>query len=442
MNDKDRETSGESAPESTSQELFDEIFKQATMEIRIEKEGKAQSQKYTPVVAPGRWRQQQKVKNAEKRILKPSGPAVRSSEKAKGTPPSINAVRTQPAPKSTSKPDKSTAPPKSMPKTAKRKVKRNIAPKVALLVVLLAMLAGIILSYLGIVDIPILQDYLKFGHEQVAAQAPMPGKLAAIPPGKAIGSQKQLHEKQQNPAKAKDEPKAPPPAPTQAFSSGGVKEDKLAELEIPSTMTQARSGMDRLEEKVPSVSRNNRPKVPEIAAKQESQLDPAQPQLSSKPVTPEPVPPRPSVPKFPYSVYLGSFKAADTVKKAMSEYQEEGLSPYWAKVDLGKKGVWFRFFTGHFQAKEDAEKFIIESNIKGGTAEITRYANLIGIYASDQRLEDQRRLLVSAGFYPYVIRNADGKSFLYSGAFDRKEYAEKEHTLLASKGIQSELVER
>jgi hypothetical protein len=41
-----------------------------------------------------------------------------------------------------------------------------------------------------------------------------------------------------------------------------------------------------------------------------------------------------------------------------------------------------------------------------------------GVYASDQRLEEQRRLLVSAGFYLYVIKNADGNGFLYSGAID------------------------
>jgi hypothetical protein len=441
MNDKDKEASGEPAPESDSQELFNEIFRQATMEIRLERQGKAKGQKDPPVQAPGRWQQQQKVKEIEKIILKPSRPAARRSEKAKVAPP-VKAEKTQPAPKPDGTHAKSTPPPKNMPETDKEEMKRSNAPKAALLALLLAMLAGVILSYLGIVDIPLLQDYLKFGHEQVAAESPIPGKHAAIPLKKAIGSQKQLQEKEQSPAKAKNEPNAPPPALIQAFSSGGVKEDKLAELETPSTMTQAKSGTDRVKEKVPSVTANDRPDVQEIAAKQESQPGPSQPQLTSKPVTREPVPPHLSVPKFPYSVYLGSFKAADAVKKAMSEYQEEGLSPYWTKVDLGKKGVWYRFFAGHFQTKKDAERFIIERNIKGGTAEITRYANLIGIYASDQTVEDQRKLLVSAGFYPYVIRSADGKSVLYSGAFDRKEYAEKEHTLLASKGIQSELVER
>jgi len=49
---------------------------------------------------------------------------------------------------------------------------------------------------------------------------------------------------------------------------------------------------------------------------------------------------------------------------------------------------------------------------------------------------------VSAGFYPYVIQGTGGERFLYSGAFDRKEYAERERTILASKGIKSETIER
>jgi hypothetical protein len=442
MNDQDDQKNGEPTPESKSQEVFEEIFKQATMEIRIEKEGKAQSQKYTPVLAPGRWQQQQKVKDAEKKVLKPSRPAARKSAKPKVSLPG-NAARPQPALKPAAEMRKPNPPPKSKPKADRRNVKRSIAPKATVLVLLLALMTGILVSYLlGGLDIPLLLDYFKFGHEQVVTQSPLPGKQAPIPPEKAIGSPKQPQEREQNPAKTKDEPKAPPPAPTQASPSGGVKEDKIAEIEKPTTVAQANSSMERAEEKVPSVTSNDRPNVPEIAAKQESQPVPIQTQSSAKLAAPEPAPPQPRAPKYPYSVYLGSFKAADAVKKAMSEYYEKGLSPYWVKVDLGDKGVWFRFFTGYFQTKEEAEKFISSHNIQGASPGITRYANLIGIYSSEKEVEGNRRALDSAGFYPYVIKGPDGKSFLYSGAFDRKEYAEKERTLLASKGIKSDTTER
>jgi cell division protein FtsN len=441
MNDQDDENNGEPTPESNSQEVFEEIFKQATMEIRIEKEGKAESQKYTPVLAPGRWQQQQKLKDAEKKVLKPSAPASRKSEKPDGSLPG-NAARPQPALKPAAEMRKSTPPPKSKHKTYKRKMKRSVAPKAAVLVILLAVLVGIISIYLGIVDIPLLQDFLKFGHEQVVAQAPVPSRQAAIPPEKVIGSPMQPKEKEPNPAKTKDEPKAPSPASPQASSSGRVKEDKITELETPTTVAQANSAMESVKEKVPSVTANDRPNVPEIAARKKSQPSPVQTELSLKSNAPEPVTPKPSALKYPYSVYLGSFKAADAVKKAMSEYHGKGLSPYWAKVDLGDKGVWFRFFTGYFQTKEEAEKFIRDRNIQGASLGITKYANLIGIYSSDNEVEEIRKLLESAGFYPYVIKGPSGKSYLYSGAFDRKEYAEKNRLILASKGIRSNTTER
>ncbi len=438
---KDDKTRAESASESNSQELFEEIFKEATMEIRIEKEGKGQSQKYTPAVAPGRWQQQQKVRESDKGVLKPSEPAARKSDKVKDPRPA-NTVGTRSGFRTSGKSDKSTLPPKSTPKTDRRKAKRSVVPKAALLVILLALLAGIGLSYLGIVDIPLLQVYLKFGHEEPVAQAPVPRKQTIMPPEKAIASSKQPQEKVPSPGKTVDELKAPSLSPTQPSSSGGVKEDKIAELEKPSTVAQATSGTERVEGRQPSVATNDRPNVPEIGTKQEPQLSSAQTELPPKSNTPEPVTPKPSALKYPYSVYLGSFKAADAVKKAMSEYYEKGLSPYWAKVDLGDKGVWFRFFTGYFRTKEEAERFIRDRNIQGASLGITKYANLIGICSSDNEVEDLRRLLESAGFYPYVIKGPSGKSYLYSGAFDRKEYAEKERISLASKGITSITTER
>jgi hypothetical protein len=438
---KDDKKRAEPAPESNSQELFEDIFKQATMEIRIEQAGKAQSQKYTPVPAPGRWQQQQKARDSDKGVLKPSELAGSKSDKVKVSRPG-KAVRARPASIPTGKSVKVTPPPRSMHKTDRTKVKKSVAPKAALLVLLLAMFAGILLSYLGIVDIPLLQDYLKFGHEQVTTQAPVPGKQAAIPPESVIASSKQAQGEKQNSPKATDEPKAPSPAPPQPSSSGRVKEDKIAELEKPSTVAQATSGTERVDGKQPSVATNDQPNVPEIAARQESQSSPVQTKLSLKSNVPEPATPKPSALKYPYSVYLGSFKAADAVKKAMSEYYERGLSPYWAKVDLGDKGVWFRFFTGYFQTKEEAEKFISDRSIQGASLGTTKYANLIGIYSSDIEVEDMKKLIESAGFYPYVIKGPSGMSYLYSGAFDRKEYAEKERIILASKGITSKSTER
>jgi hypothetical protein len=169
---------------------------------------------------------------------------------------------------------------------------------------------------------------------------------------------------------------------------------------------------------------------------------PFQTQASAKPCAPEVAPSQPRPPQYPYSAYLGSFKTSEAVNKAVIEYQEKGLSAYWTKVDLGDKGEWFRCFAGYFRTKEEVQKFIRDRNIQGATPETTKYANFVGSYESDKEVQDQRRALLSAGFYPCIIKGADGKRLLYSGAFDRKEYAEKERSALASKGIRSEVVER
>jgi len=101
---------------------------------------------------------------------------------------------------------------------------------------------------------------------------------------------------------------------------------------------------------------------------------------------PEVAPRQPPTPQYPYSVYLGSFKTPGAVNKALIEYQEKGLSVYWAKVDLRDKGVWFRFFTGYFQTKEEAEKLIRDRNIQGAAPGTTKYANFFGSYESERKL--------------------------------------------------------
>ncbi|EFK95554.1 Tetratricopeptide TPR_2 repeat protein [sediment metagenome] len=220
------------------------------------------------------------------------------------------------------------------------------------------------------------------------------------------------------------------------------KEEKLAELETPTTITQAKADKARVEENEPPMSTTNQPLAPDVAAKEDPQTVPAQTGPAAKPAAPEVTSLRLHTPQYPYSVYLGSFKTSGAVNKALIEYQEKGLSVYWTRVDLGDKGVWFRFFTGYFRTKEEAENFIRKRKIPGATPGTTKYAAFIGSYESDKEVEDRKQTLVSAGFYPYTIKGAEGKSLIYSGAFDRKDYAEKERKALSSKGIRSEVVER
>ena len=145
---------------------------------------------------------------------------------------------------------------------------------------------------------------------------------------------------------------------------------------------------------------------------------------------------------YPYSVYLGSYKNMSRTQEAISIFQKKGLSPYWVRVDLGDKGVWYRVLAGYFQTKDEVNAFIDKNQITEGRSRYVLYANLIGLFSSDEELREKNLSLVELGYCPYVIEGDDGESLLFSGAFYYKEDAEKEHIELASKGIQSQLVKR
>jgi cell division septation protein DedD len=145
---------------------------------------------------------------------------------------------------------------------------------------------------------------------------------------------------------------------------------------------------------------------------------------------------------YPYSIYLGSFKNIDRARRAVSLFQQKGISPYWVKIDLGPKGKWYRVFAGHFQSRDEAEAVAIQIGIGKGNSRHTRYANLIGTDSSEQGLDEMRLTLLGLGYCPYVIEGTDGKCHLYTGAFYQHARANRQHNELTLRGIRSQLVDR
>jgi cell division septation protein DedD len=145
---------------------------------------------------------------------------------------------------------------------------------------------------------------------------------------------------------------------------------------------------------------------------------------------------------YPYSVYLAAYKTSERAEKAISIYRNQGLSAYWVKVDLGDKGVWYRVFTGYFADQKQAEAFIKRKRIADGKAKRTKYAALIGIYATERDAQKKFLALSRLGYSPYVVETNSGESQLYVGAFYTKAGAEEQRSDLSSKGVQSRVVER
>ncbi|NNG06883.1 MAG: SPOR domain-containing protein, partial [Desulfobacteraceae bacterium] len=144
---------------------------------------------------------------------------------------------------------------------------------------------------------------------------------------------------------------------------------------------------------------------------------------------------------YPYSLYLGSFKALERAKKAVSFYGEKGLPAYWVKVLLSK-GTWYRVYAGYFEDSEKAKRFREERGLEETTVEETPYVTLIGVFSSSDELEDKTRSLRRLGYSPYVIRDPDGRYRLCVGAFYPEYRAERQYNELKSSGVQSRVVKR
>jgi len=145
---------------------------------------------------------------------------------------------------------------------------------------------------------------------------------------------------------------------------------------------------------------------------------------------------------YPYSIKLHYFRSREGAEKSMAVYRQKGLSPYWVKVDLGDKGVWYRVFTGYFEDIEQAENIIKTQKLAKAKVKKTKYAALIGTYRSETTLNDQIQLISKKGFSPYVVKGANAEFYLYAGAFYTYRGAEDQYADLLASGIESEIVER
>jgi hypothetical protein len=145
---------------------------------------------------------------------------------------------------------------------------------------------------------------------------------------------------------------------------------------------------------------------------------------------------------YPFSVYLGSFRTLERLQKAETTYASMGLSPYWVQVDLGEKGNWFRLFAGFFSTRREADAFIRENHMAGAFSRRTTYAVLIGTYKSEEELNTERTELGAMGCSSYEVKDTNGVSWLFTGAFYQVARAQKHRADLAAKGIRGEVVER
>ena len=146
--------------------------------------------------------------------------------------------------------------------------------------------------------------------------------------------------------------------------------------------------------------------------------------------------------RFPFSVYLGSFRTKERAGKAVEEYQRKGTSPYWVMVEFKEKGNWYRIYAGYFGEIETAQSYIDYYKLTNAEIKETVYANLIGVYNNSDILNAMLINIKGLGHSPYIIQEKDNVSALFVGAYITEAGAKEQNIILQSEGINSLTVKR
>jgi cell division septation protein DedD len=460
MNKKDDKPNKKSDPFSSSAQIFEDIFKEATQ--TVEKPGGEKSGGEKPKQEP-----------SKRASAPPSDPRKQTVH----PPAQSKQTRTSPkSPPAATKPAKKAAQPwreEPKPRPPEKPAKKISPLKIVLLVVLLAVLAGALVNYLGVFDVSALSDLLGLGKKEpvpaaVKKQVPK-AQAASEPASKKPGDSVALAKKEESKGKKEEpsasiqgkevasrvetaKPTAPAQIPEQVVTKAPVPAQPVqVKEEKPAPLLQPPQEVPK-KETAPIAAAQN----PQAAAPVSQPSPPVPPQPSTKAVKPEPPEPIAQVKssstatpvplessdRYPYSVYLGSYQTHEMAKKAISTYKEEGSPAYWSKVKLGDKGVWYRVYAGYFKNEAEAQDFISRRQLKDAEVKMTRYAILVGVFPTRAEAEQKLSMMLELGFPAYVIPETQGKMRLYSGGFLTKEGADMALSELASKGVKASTVER
>jgi len=165
-------------------------------------------------------------------------------------------------------------------------------------------------------------------------------------------------------------------------------------------------------------------------------------EIVKSPPTPHKLPAAAKPVRYPYSIQNASFPDFDMAVKATERHQKAGLPSYYVKVNLGKKGIWWRVYIGHFQTQAEADKARQKYGLLDSMVRKTAYANLIGVFPSEDKLAAIRSRLDEMQLSPYVIEERPNRLRLYVGAFLTLKGARDQKIELQKKGVQCQIVQR
>ena len=144
----------------------------------------------------------------------------------------------------------------------------------------------------------------------------------------------------------------------------------------------------------------------------------------------------------PFVIQLGSVKTFKQVTRAVTTYAIRGLDIHWDRVDLGRKGMWYRIFTGHFESKSEALKAKRVHRLKNSSIRFNPWTVLIGQYPESKILTSIQSLLRDNHFDSLIVNSAEETNWLLTGAFATRQGAEKIAKKLHELNFSAEVVPR
>lgn len=160
-------------------------------------------------------------------------------------------------------------------------------------------------------------------------------------------------------------------------------------------------------------------------------------------------PPTPGGPGWkPFVVHTASFRNARQALAEAERLDRLGYLAYTAKVDLGRKGVWYRSLVDRFDSVQEARTFArrLKGNAKLKYAAPMRlpFAVDLGGYASQEKAREATATLGRKGIHPYIVKETDtdgSTSYrLRLGAYKKRSEAAAASERAARAGAQSAVV--
>lgn len=140
--------------------------------------------------------------------------------------------------------------------------------------------------------------------------------------------------------------------------------------------------------------------------------------------------------EYPYAILLNSFDSKVKAEAEGNRLAKSGIENYYVQVQLGKKGIWYRLFTGFFPTIEAANTFAQEHKLLDKPVKQTMYAAKISSSKDPKGLITPYNKALQTNTSPYVLHSQDSGDYsLWLGAFYTRAGAELQCKALIKIGL-------